>query len=156
MPIEEKSVTNTIFEAVKLGRIDELELILKRGVSINEVNESRDNFTPLHCACYYGALESLHWLLWKGADTTVVTPKGWTPTHIAAIRGQYACIQALIQSGVNVNTRDHRNQTPSHLAATHGNSHTLQALIRAGADLTIQDCNGWTPVHTAAYYGVIK
>jgi ankyrin repeat domain-containing protein 42 len=90
--------------------------MVKRGASINEVDKSRDQFTPLHCAAYYGSLEviyfyivkffgffsfflslhlyqCLHWLLWKGADTTMATPKGWTAAHIAAIRGQYACLQ---------------------------------------------------------------
>ena len=38
----------------------------------------------------------LHWLLWHGADPTVVTPQGWSAVHIAAIRGQDACIQVSI------------------------------------------------------------
>ena len=37
--------------------------------------------------------QCLHWLLWHGADTTDVTPRGWTPAHIAAMRGQDACMQ---------------------------------------------------------------
>jgi len=154
MPFEEEArAKTTIFDTIRQGNLEALENIVKRGASINEIEKSKDAFTPLHCACYFGSLECLHWLLWKGADTTILTPKGWTPTHIAAIRGQYACIQALIQNGININAKDNRNQTPSHLAATHGNSHTLQAIIRCGADIAIQDVNGWTPVHTAAYYG---
>ena len=31
--------------------------MVKRGASINEVDKSRDQFTPLHCAAYYGSLE---------------------------------------------------------------------------------------------------
>ena len=50
-------VSSKILECVKLGKIDELEQMVKRGASINEVDKSRDQFTPLHCAAYYGSLE---------------------------------------------------------------------------------------------------
>lgn len=59
--------------------------------------------------------QCLHWLLWEGADASVVTPKGWTPLMIAAIKGNYPCVQALIKNGVNINARDHRGQTATHL-----------------------------------------
>jgi hypothetical protein len=50
-------VSSNILECVKTGKIDELEQMVKRGASINEVDKSRDQFTPLHCAAYYGSLE---------------------------------------------------------------------------------------------------
>ncbi|RNA14408.1 ankyrin repeat domain-containing 42 [Brachionus plicatilis] len=154
MPIQEfERVNQKIFEFIKNADIENLENCIKRGTSINEVEKSRDRFSPLHCAAYFGSLECLHWLLWQGADPTITTPKGWTTAHVAAIRGQYACIQALIKNGVSMNTRDHRGLTPAHLAATHGHSHTLQAILRSGADINLQDANGWTPVHAAAYHG---
>ncbi|XP_072034713.1 ankyrin repeat domain-containing protein 42-like [Amphiura filiformis] len=142
----------SVHDAVRSGDVLELESMIKRGASINEV-DARDKFTPLHWACHCGALECLHWLLWHGADPTVVTPQGWTATHIAAIRGQDACIQALAASGVSMNGRDQRGNTPAHLAASHGNSYTLGSILRAGTDIHAKNLNGWTPVHVASYHG---
>ena len=74
----------------------------------------------------------MHWLLWHGADTTVVTPRGWTPAHICAIRGQDACMQALANNGVSMSAEDTRGANPVHMAAAHGNSFTLQTILRTG------------------------
>ena len=74
----------------------------------------------------------MHWLLWHGADTTVMTPRGWTPAHICAIRGQDACMQALANNGVSMSAEDTRGANPVHMAAAHGNSFTLQTILRTG------------------------
>ncbi|OWF47892.1 ankyrin repeat domain-containing protein 42-like isoform X1 [Mizuhopecten yessoensis] len=142
----------TIHEAVKHGNVMEMETMVKNGASINEVEE-KDKFTPLHAACNSGALECLHWLLWHGADATVVTPKGWSPAHIASIRGQDACMQALVNNGVSMSTKDARGSTPAHLSAAHGNSFTLNTILRSGVDVGATDKNGWTPIHSACYHG---
>ncbi len=39
--------------------------MVKRGASINEVDKSRDQFTPLHCAAYYGSLEVIYFYIVK-------------------------------------------------------------------------------------------
>jgi ankyrin repeat protein len=113
----DQKVSSAIFDAVKSGNYEKLEHVVKKGCSINEIDKTRDQFTPLHCAAYYGSLEvkivdsndrkrmkktkfafhtkpkCLHWLLWKGGDNTMVTPRGWTPLHIAVMRGQQACVE---------------------------------------------------------------
>ncbi|XP_052782421.1 ankyrin repeat domain-containing protein 42-like isoform X1 [Mya arenaria] len=159
MPAQKKYVN--IHAAVSAGDVKALELMVKAGASINEVDE-KDKFTPLHSACNVGALECLHWLLWHGADTTVTTPKGWTPAHIAAIRGQDACLQGLANNNVNLSAKDHRGSSPGHLAAAHGNSFTLNTILRSGTgflnetgvkDINTTDKSGWTPVHSACYHG---
>ncbi|XP_064638781.1 ankyrin repeat domain-containing protein 42-like isoform X2 [Lineus longissimus] len=147
-----KTVYGNIHDAVRNGDVEELEMMVKSGASINEV-DGKDKFTPTHWACHAGALECLHWLLWHGADTTVTTPRGWTPAHIAAIRGQDACLQALANNGANLSAKDARGSTPCHLAAAHGNSFTLHSILRSGVDTNSKDKNGWTPVHAAAYHG---
>ncbi|XP_042312202.1 ankyrin repeat domain-containing protein 42 isoform X2 [Sceloporus undulatus] len=95
----------------------------------------------------------LHWLLWHGADPTIVTVRGWTAAHLAAIKGQDACMQALHLSGVNLGVQDDRGCTPAHLAANHGQSYTLQTILRSGVDVNVSDKNDWKPVHNAAFHG---
>lgn len=55
---------SSIHDAVKLGVVEEVEYMVKEGASVNEVDKTKDRFTPLHWACEKGALEVLHWLLW--------------------------------------------------------------------------------------------
>lgn len=152
MKAQEKVIYKTVHDAVKHGDVLEMEMMVRQGASINEVDD-HDKFTPLHWACHVGALECLHWLVWHGADHTVVTPRGWSPIHIAAIRGQDACMQALVKNGANLNMKDARGNTAAMLAAAHGNSFTLNTIMRAGQDIHSTDKNGWTPIHFAAYHG---
>ena len=46
----------SVHEAVKNGDVLELENMVKRGASINEV-DNKDKFTPLHWAAHRGAIE---------------------------------------------------------------------------------------------------
>ena len=43
--------------------------------------QDRDGWTPLHCACHAGNLESIDQLLKYGADVNVQTTNGSTPMH---------------------------------------------------------------------------
>ncbi len=46
----------SIHDAVRSGDVLQVEFMVKNGAGINEV-ESETKFTPMHCACYMGALE---------------------------------------------------------------------------------------------------
>ncbi|XP_069747069.1 ankyrin repeat domain-containing protein 42-like isoform X3 [Narcine bancroftii] len=142
----------SVHDAVKAGDVVELELMVKSGACINEVDPIH-KFTPLQWAAQSDSLECLHWLLWHGADMTDVTPRGWTAAHIAAIRGHSACMQALVTNGANLTTKDDRGCTPLHLAASHGHSYTLQMILRSGVDANPADKNSWRGVHYAAFHG---
>ncbi len=107
------SASKTIHDFVRANDVKQLELIVGRGASVNEVDlRTDDKFTPLHWAAHAGSLEvgndllinslmffsfsyekCMHWLLWQSADMDAQTPKGWTPGHIASIRGHDPCIQ---------------------------------------------------------------
>lgn len=47
----------SVHDTVKAGDVKALEAMVKEGASINEVDNTRDRFTPLHWACQTGALE---------------------------------------------------------------------------------------------------
>ncbi|CAF1504948.1 unnamed protein product [Rotaria sordida] len=151
---KDKQASKTIYDIIRTNNVKELELIVGRGASVNDIDARNDDkFTPLHWAAHAGSLECMHWLLWQSADVDAQTPKGWTPIHIASIRGHDACVQALINNNANSHTRDRRNQTCLHMACAHGNSFVVHTLLRGGADINHMDVNGWTPAFTAAYHG---
>lgn len=63
---------------------------------INLVGEqSPDKTTPLHMAVTLGRLESLHWLISRGADRTVRKLDGMTPLVLATALGHPACEKLL-------------------------------------------------------------
>lgn len=142
-----------IHEAVCAGDMKSLIGMVAEGASVNEIDEARHHFSPLHWAAYTGSLECMHWLLSRGGDTSISTPKGWTPLHIAAIRGQDACAQALLNNKADLSARDVRGSSATHLASSHGNATTLTTLLRFGADIKMLDKNGWAPIHCAAFHG---
>ena len=47
----------SVHEAVRNGDFRELEAMIKAGASVNEVDSTKDKFTPIHWACHKGALE---------------------------------------------------------------------------------------------------
>ena len=47
----------SIHEAVCQGDVNELEAMVKEGASVNEIDDTKDRFTPMHWACHKGALE---------------------------------------------------------------------------------------------------
>jgi hypothetical protein len=50
---------------VRNGDVEELEMMVKSGASINEV-DGKDKFTPTHWACHAGALEASHLICFPG------------------------------------------------------------------------------------------
>ena len=51
------STYKTIHEAVKKGDVEAVASMVKDGASVNELQDTKDRFTPVHWACYKGALE---------------------------------------------------------------------------------------------------
>lgn len=52
----------TIFDFIKEGVVDKVEKCVQNKASLNEHEKSKDKFTPLHCAAYYGSLEVMRQL----------------------------------------------------------------------------------------------
>ena len=57
VPAKREHRYGTVHETVKNGDFRELEMMVKAGASVNEVDTTKDRFTPIHWACHKGALE---------------------------------------------------------------------------------------------------
>ena len=70
-----KQQTNhrSIHDAVRCGDVVQLEYMVKNGAGINEV-ENETKFTPMHCACYMGALEVHFFGVCHNASFTLIIP----------------------------------------------------------------------------------
>ncbi len=144
----------TVFEASALGRLDVIQRqVKKRPAVINWF--SRDGFTPLQLACFFGREESALWLMEQGADVDAVAknPQGISPIHAAAANGNLAIIQALLANGADVNAKQHNDFTPLHTAADHGSVEMAQLFLDHGADIAAATVDGRTAADIAREKG---
>ena len=83
-----------IFEAASLGRLERLEECARNASLVN--SHSKDGFTALHFACFFGQPEAVRLLIGKGAeiDSVACNPMKVMPLHSAHRRAtwrRHAC-----------------------------------------------------------------
>jgi len=159
--LEERSVDelNTVYEEFHNGTLVSymtqenfslgLELLLKRGVSVNIPNDS--GVYPLHEASMYESAECAKLLLSHGADTKHRTKWGNTALHLAAREANSEVLNLLLQYGseIDAKTNSPAAETALHLAVVGSCTESVQFLLKAGADVNAEDATGDKPLHRA-------
>ena len=139
--------------AIEEGRRDIWELLLRKGMDINSVDE--DGVTPLGLAMMMENDEMVGFLMSKGAvfDLTYRGLRGLTALHYAAVSGNQEIAEQYLAGGGDVNARDGVYEfAPLHYAARFGNKEIAEVLIADGADIKAKDKWGYQPIHWAAYH----
>ncbi|HSM56762.1 MAG TPA: ankyrin repeat domain-containing protein [Candidatus Sulfomarinibacteraceae bacterium] len=139
-----------IFPASALGLEEKAKTLVEEWPErLNAV--SRDGFTPLQLACYFGRESLALWLMEQGADINAVAQNGQRiqPIHAAAACGSVRLVRALLARGADVNARQQQDFTPLHAAAQSGNVALAETLLDHGADLMARDSTGRTPADVA-------
>ncbi|MBI1739989.1 MAG: ankyrin repeat domain-containing protein [Acidobacteriales bacterium] len=142
-----------VFEAASLGRLDLLKQSFHDATAI--VAFSKDGFTALHFACYFGQAEAARLLLEKGAkvDAAANNPMQVMPLHSAASARSLAAARLLLEHGAPVNARQHGGWVPIHAAAQNGDRNMIELLLKHGADKKIVNDQGKTPAMVAREKG---
>lgn len=112
-----------VFEAAALGDTAALERLLRRSPK-RATAYSKDGFTALHLAAFFGHAEAVALLLDHGADIHARSENRRFPTV-----------------------------TPLHSAAAGRRTEAALALLERGADPNLTQAGGWTPLHWAAANG---
>lgn len=82
--------------------VDTLKSVVEgSNVDINQAG--LDGVYPLHRAAYSGSLESLQYLVMKGAQLDVRDKDGSSPLDAAVNEGEFDCASFLIEKGANIN-----------------------------------------------------
>jgi ankyrin repeat protein len=129
------------FEAVALGDQSLVsDLIRERPDLIHSY--SRDGFTGLHLAVFFGHEEIARTLIVRGADVNAISAnlsfaRNARPLHSAVTANRTAMVRLLLDNGAGVNVRQDGGFTALHGAAANGNEEIIGMLISSGADPTI-------------------
>jgi uncharacterized protein len=140
-----------VFDAAAVGRTRGLEELLDGEPGL-VTSWSKDGFTPLHLAAFFGEEEAVKILLERGADVNVVSrnPKiVVTPLHSAAAGSHPGVVKLLLEAGADVNAAQDRGFTPLHSAANNDDRESAEALLAAGADPTLTTDDGKTAADLA-------
>lgn len=144
--------TLPIDSAAMLGTVDEVTVLLDRGISM----ESRDSLgdTPLMLASAHpGSEEAVRLLLRRGANVNAATPSGTTALHVAASLGSSTGVSALLAAGGKADARDNTGRTPYQMAmestgrSPEGKAAILRLLSgQSGASAQTQENNSFKTV----------
>lgn len=107
-------------------RRNTVELLLRHGAKIEEFSVD-EQFTPLMCACYYGAQSCVEALLEHGANPNAINAEDTTPALCAVIGGSSIEFPRFESTAVRI----------------------LRLLQQYGADLTTENCRGNSPLVAA-------
>jgi len=156
-----------VFSAAWEGNVKALDLYYRLGA----VLELEDN-NPLCNAAYNGKLESVKWLVEKGANPnfsfkqTGENALHYTICKTSEMEERTEIVKLLIDAGADVNKKTTKGavtlcfmrdaflkaETPLHRAAAYGNERIIQLLIEAGADPAEKDANGDTPISWGSWH----
>jgi ankyrin repeat protein len=149
--IASKKKTLDIFEAAALGR---LEQCLRDDASAID-SRSKDGFTALHFACFFGQPDAARLLIESGAavDTVAANPTQVMPLHSAASARNLDAARVLLEHGAPVNARQQAGWVPLHAAAQNGDRPMIELLLKHGADPNLANDEGKTSAMVAREKG---
>jgi ankyrin repeat protein len=152
--IASKKEALDIFEAAALGRLDRLQQCLRDAASaIN--SRSKDGFTALHFACFFGQPDAARLLIENGAavDAVATNPTQVMPLHSAASSRNLEAARLLLERGAPVNARQQAGWVPIHAAAQNGDRPMVELLLEHGADPKLVNDQGKTSALVAREKG---
>ena len=158
------TASNDLHIAVIDDDIADIRKLIAKGADVNAFDEiAQQTVTPLHCAAFFGRLESARILIEHGAELSLANEKeGVGPLHYAAKRGETAlhyaaqegCIDVarrLIKEGADMFASDVDGQTPMACAASNFEIGVVELFIENGVDINAaSDRRGKTPLHLTA------
>ena len=144
-----------IFEAAALGRLERLKECGGDASTINAL--SKDGFTALHFACFFGQPEAARLLIESGAavDAVAANPTRVMPLHSAASARNLEAARLLLEHGAPgiVNARQQGGWVPIHAAAQNGDRPMVDLLLKHHADPKLANDAGQTPAMVAREKG---
>ncbi|XP_067669744.1 putative ankyrin repeat protein RF_0381 [Haliotis asinina] len=141
-----------VIEAAQHGHRDVVELLVKKGADVTQVDDIGEN--TLHWACVGGDLETVKLLL--SLNIVDINSHGWrsrTPVMVAAQYGPSQVVEFLLIKGADVSLVDGVKDNILHYACRGGDIETVKLVLSLNVvDVNSRGQNSQTPVIVAAQW----
>lgn len=137
-------------EAAIVGDVTRLRELLSESPALLEAY-SRDGFTPIGLAAYFGQRAAAEFLLARGADVNAIgrNEARYTALTGAVAAGHTDVAKLLLDHGAEADYRYEGGHSPLLEAAAQGNRELVEALLARGADPNARTDDGKTPLSFA-------
>jgi uncharacterized protein len=142
-----KGAALDFFEAAMTGRLEVLRKFSEVDPKLLKVF-SKDGFTALHLAAFFGHEDVAKFLVEQGSDVNAISTNAMrvTPLHSAVAHNHLEISKLLVSGGADVNAKQEGLFTPLHGAAQNGNLEISEMLVSKGADINARTNDGKTPL----------
>ena len=153
--LEKPDISNEIelINASSMGNLENVKLLLKKGVNINIQDKS--GISALYKASNEGNLNIVKLLIDKGANIDIQDNFSDTALYNASYEGYLDIVKLLIVEGANIDIQNKPGDTALHIASYEGYLDIVKLLIDEGANIEIQNKFGDTALHIASYEGYL-
>jgi len=116
---------------------------------------SKDGFSPLGLACYFGNEEIARYLVLKGAEVNLPSNNNFNvfPIHSATAGNFTNIARMLLENNAEPNVLQQSGITPLHSAAQNGNIEIIIMLLEKGANVNLRMEGGKLPADLAKEKG---
>jgi len=135
-----------VYAAAAKGDMYTLELLLKKGVSVNGRRGNKLRQTALIIAAAKNYDKMVELLLRYRPDPDIQDTKGFTALHFAAEKGHTRIVELLIKRGAKLHLLTEDDATPLHYAARFDRVGAVSVLCKAGAKVNLKDNKGRSPL----------
>jgi ankyrin repeat protein len=145
-----RGIATDIFEATVAGDRARVQQLLNDDRSLVRAL-TKDGWTPLHLAAFFGQKDVAEALIEHGADVNArsVNAMRNMPLHAAAAGRSSELVKVLLEHGADVNARQQGGWTALHAAAQNGDAAMATALLDSGAEVNARAENNQNPMDLA-------
>jgi uncharacterized protein len=143
-----------IFEATAVGDLSRVKQLVEESPELTNAFAA-DGFQPLGLASFFGNLETVEYLLSRGAEVNSASGNAERvmPLHSAVAGKHFAIAKVLLAHGAEVNAKQAGAFTPLHAPAQNNQPEMTRLLLEHGADPLARSADGSTPLDLAESAG---
>jgi ankyrin repeat protein len=150
------SAMDGIWRAAEEGDVGEVERLLGHDLGLLEARDDAEN-TPLICAAVNGHLETVRFLLDKGAAINASNDGLSAALWMACTEGETPVVRLLLERGADPTLASDGGYSPLMAASEQGHLEVVRQLLgHPSAKTTINrpdDNDGWTALWCACHWG---